>query len=299
MALETISGQDAAVEVLRRALRTGRVAHAYTFVGPGGVGRKRVAIEFAKTLVAPQGGPAAERVERGAHPDVFVVEPTPPPDNPKGVLRIRIENIRELERLAVLRPAQAAWKVFIVHDAEAMTPQTQHAFLKTLEEPPARTIIILIVSRLRALLATVRSRCQIIRFTPITPEGTLALLPDGRGEERMRALQFLWDAEQKGAEAIFYGSEALERNREKAEAVVEACWLWYRDLLCAEGGGAARLAVYGAHDPLRRDGAQQLTLDDVVKGLDACREAWQAIQGNVSPRLTVEVLLTRLGRRAA
>lgn len=290
---EAIRDQDEAVALLRRAVATGRVAHAYAFVGPSGVGRKLAALAFAKALVAPGGGGAAARVERGAHPDVRLIQPTPPENNPKGPLAVRIESIRSLERMAALRPAEAPWKVFIVDDADRMTAATPQAFLKTLEEPPDRTVIVLILSQLRALPLTVLSRCQIVRFRPRQPEGALALLPDGGDETRRGALGAVTTIE--GAEAILKTGEEVGRDRQAAETLVEACWLWYRDLLCAAAGADERLRVFGA--AVR--GTEGRSLDEVLGGLTACRESWLALQGNVSPRLTVEVLLSRLGRPAA
>jgi DNA polymerase-3 subunit delta' len=293
VALEAIREQDEAVDMLRRALEGGRVAHAWAFIGPHGVGRRTTALAFAKALVAPAGGAAAGRADRGLHPDVHLVGPTPPVSNPKGTPAIRVDNIRELERLAALRPAEAPCKVFIVDGAETMTGAAPQAFLKTLEEPPARTVIILILTQARALPATVLSRCQIVRFRPRPAEGVVALLPAGAGPERERALGWLAQAQSRGPEAILQIGEALGRDREAAEGAVETCWLWYRDLLCAHGGGDPRLAVFAG-----RATAGRRSLDEIVAGLSACREAWQAIQGNVSPRLTVEVLLSRLTKAA-
>jgi DNA polymerase III subunit delta' len=291
-ALSTIRGQDEAVALLRQAVATGRVAHSYAFVGPAGTGRKLTALAFAKTLVAPEGGRAAERVDRGAHPDVRLIAPTPPEGNPKGPQAVRIESIRALERLAALRPAEASTKVFIVDDADRMTVATPQAFLKTLEEPPERTVIILILTQLRALPATVLSRCQVVRFRPHQLEGTVALLPDGRSQSRSEALGLLAAAQAGGADAILKSGEAVGRDREKAERVVDACWLWYRDLLCDEVGADSRLRVFRETTDRPRE---TRALDQVLTALAACREAWQALQGNVSPRLTVEVLLSRLG----
>jgi DNA polymerase-3 subunit delta' len=292
-ALNEIVGQGEAVELLRRALEGGRVAHAWAFIGPRGAGRRTTALAFAKALVAPSGGAAALRVDRGLHPDVHLLGPTPPASNPKGTPAIRVENVRELERLASLKPALAPWKVFIVDDAETMTGAAPQAFLKTLEEPPARTVIILVLSQARALPATVLSRCQIVRFRPRAAEGAVALLPGGAGEDRARALGWLAQAESDGPEGILRIGEAVGRDREAALAAVETCWLWYRDLLCSQGGADARLAVFTGTAK-----ASGRSLDEVVAGLSACREAWQAIQGNVSPRLTVEVLLSRLTKAA-
>src|SRR6202171_2654882 len=216
MALDSIVGQDEAVELLRRTLEGGRIAHAWAFVGPHGAGRKTAALAFAKALVAPSGGAAASRVDRGLHPDVHLLGPTPPASNPKGTPAIRVENIRELERMASLKPAEAPWKVFIVDEAETMTGAATPAFLKTLEEPPARTVIILVLNQVRALPATVLSRCQIVRFRPRAAEGTVALLPGGAGEERARALGWLAQAQAGGPERILHIGGAVRRHSPEA-----------------------------------------------------------------------------------
>jgi hypothetical protein len=294
--LDAIRDQSEAVTLLRRAIATERVAHAYAFVGPEASGRKATALAFASELVAPQGGPAAARVERGSHPDVHLLGPTPPPSNPKGTPALRIETVRELERRAALKAAEAAWKVFIVDEAERMTLSTPQALLKTLEEPPARTVIILILSQLRALPATVLSRCQVVRFRPRLVEGVPALFPDLRGEGPARSVRLLAEARAQGVEAILRLGDQIGRDRQAAEAFVEACWLWHRDLLCRLAGAAPRLAVFG--EATAKAGMAP-SLDQALAALRDCREAWFALQGSVSPRLSVEVLLGRLTGKAA
>jgi DNA polymerase-3 subunit delta' len=293
--------QPQAVEHLRRALAADHVAHAYAFVGPHGSGRKAAALALATALIARDAGPGAravaDRIARGVHPDVHLIQPTPPESNAKGALAHRVDGVRELERLAALRPAEAPVKVFIVDEAEKMTLATPQAFLKTLEEPPARTVIVLILAQPGALPATVLSRCQIVRFLPAPAEGTLALLPDGRGEARQRALKMLATVEAGGGHAVLASGEALGRDREAAETVVETCWLWYRDLLAAQAHPAPPL-VFAEHAEALRARAAALSLDDIVWGLTACREARLAIAGNVSPRLSVEILLSRLATAA-
>src|SRR5207245_9026750 len=130
---------------------------------------------------------------------------------------------------------------------EAMTGAAPQAFLKTLEEPPARTVIILILEQLRAMPATVLSRCQIVRFRPVVPEGAVALLPGGGGPERERALKWLAQAQSRDAGAELQVGEAIGRDREAAEGMVETWWLWYRDLLCAQAGEVGRDQV--THGP--------------------------------------------------
>jgi DNA polymerase-3 subunit delta' len=284
-----IADQDEAVALLRRAVASDRVAQAYAFVGPPGAGRRLTALAFAKALVAPGDGRAAARIDRGAHPDVRVLAPTPPEKNPKGPLAVRIEDIRALEHQAALRPVEAARKIFIIDDADRMTGATPQAFLKTLEEPPGHTVIVLILTHPRALPPTVLSRCQIVRFRPRRPAGVLALLPDGRDERYAPALQTLEDVGREGPEAALRVGESVGRDRDAAGTLVEACWMRYRDLLCQGAGGAPRLSVFAPPEA-----PSLIGVDEAVRGLSACREAWLALEGNVSPRLTVEVLLSQL-----
>jgi DNA polymerase-3 subunit delta' len=361
MAFEAVRGQAAAVDVLTRALASGRVAHAYAFVGPSGVGRKLVAIEFAKALLCPHPMPltssplpggerqgeglrvrvnacgrcaACRKVGAGTHPDFMLIKPTPPESNPRGTVAIRIEAIRQLEQRAALCPAESAWKVFIVDDAGRMTPEAPQAFLKTLEEPPARTVIILILAQTRELPATVLSRCQVVRFVPLGEEEAVALL-EARGmdgptarllarasqgrpglalaqdpkewvERREQALSILAEigagrvaAPEGWVGALFKWSETLGRDRALMEQLIETWWLWYRDLLCAKASGDPRLLIHGDRAAELTQGAAARSWEELLQGLAACREAWQALQRNVSPRLTLEVMLSRLALGAA
>lgn len=349
MGFDVIHGQAAAIEVLTRALAAGRVAHAYAFVGPSGVGRKLTALAFAQALLCPLTPPsppvgerikgegpqvracgrclACQKVARGVHPDLMVIAPTPPATNPRGTVAIRIETIRELESWAGLCPAEGPWKVFIVDDAERMTHEAPQAFLKTLEEPPARTVIILILSEARGLPATVLSRCQVVRFGPLDEEATAAILerrgmdgptarllarasqgrpglalaqdPKAWAEQRERALTILDEVGSGGAGALFKWAESLGRDRAQVEQLITAWWLWHRDLLCAKAGGDPRLLIHGDRPEAVRAAAEGRSWEELFQDLGACREAWRALQGNVSPRLTLETTLSRLALGAA
>ena len=111
MALEALDGQPRAQRLLTRALESGRVAHAYAFIGPAGSGRTSAALAFATALLCSKGGCGACRDCRLAtarqHPDLHVIAPTPPEKNPKGTPLIRIEAVHELGRRASLKPAMA------------------------------------------------------------------------------------------------------------------------------------------------------------------------------------------------
>jgi DNA polymerase III subunit delta' len=292
VAFEKIDGQPRAVELLRRALAGGRLAHAYAFVGPVASGRTTTALAFAQALLCPAGGcgtcRACALVAVRQHPDLHLIVPTPPETNPRGARTIRIGAVRELQRQAALTPARASRKVFVLDEAERMTGEAPQSFLKTLEEPPDRTIIILVLPGVRSLPATVLSRCQIVRFQP-----RLGAEPADRGE----ASQALAEIRAQGVEALFRRAQAFERDRERAERFVDGCWLYCRDLLLAKSQAPARLLGDGAA-ALEREAANWTT-DDLLRGISVCREARRALAVNVGPRLTLEVVLARLALRAA
>jgi DNA polymerase-3 subunit delta' len=286
--LDAVGDQPRAAALLRRALATGRVAHAYAFVGPPGTGRTGTALAFAAALLCPRGGCGACRacaqVAERRHPDLHVIVPTPPESNPRGPRAIRIGAIRELERRAWLRPVAAERKVFVLDDADRMTEDAPQAFLKTLEEPPPRTVILLVLERVRAVPATIVSRCQLVRFQPP---------PAAPPAERAEALGWLEEVRRGGAEALFRLAQTVERDREAAERVVDALWFLCRDLALAKAGVGDERPGAGPGAALGEE-ARRWSWDDLWDGLAACREARRALAVNVTPRLTVEVLLSRL-----
>jgi len=291
---EALGDQPHAIELLRRTLTAGRVAHAYAFVGPPESGCAPAALAFAQALLCPTGGCGACRACAQAvarqHPDLHVISPTPPESNPKGPRAIRIGAIRALERQAALAPVLAARKVFVLDEAERMTGEAPQAFLKTLEEPPARTVVILVLARARAVPATVLSRCQIVRFLP---------RPASPTAEQAEAVEALAEVRAKGVEALFRRAQAFERDRERAERFVDACWLHCRNLLLIRCGAPGRLLTDPvAAEALAREAAAW-TVEALLQAITTCRQARQALAVNVTPRLTLEVVLARLALRAA
>ena len=153
-AFERFPEQPEAKRLLRAALDEGP-AHAYLFHGPPGVGKRPAAVAFAGELI---GEP--DRVHRGAHPDVYVLEPVGD--------QIRIDDIRALRRDLHMRPFEAARRVYLVYAAETMNEDAADALLKDLEEPPAYAVIVLVADDLGPLPETIRSRCQLVPFTRLS-----------------------------------------------------------------------------------------------------------------------------------
>ena len=293
MTPDVLADQPRVGQLLRRALETGRIAHAYAFIGPPGTGRTSSALTFARALLCERGGCGACRDCRLAtarqHPDLHVIVPTPPEKNPKGTPLIRLDEIHELERKASLRPAMAARKVFIVDDAERMTPEGPQAFLKTLEEPPARTVMILVLPNSRALPATVLSRCQPVRFRPCADPAI--------AEGVMAALALLTEVRGQGAEAMLRRTQRMDRG--KAEALVDGFWRLGRDLLLAASGAPPALLTTPERAEVIEKEAEAWTAEELLAMIRLCREARDGLTRNVSPGLTMEVLLSRLALRAA
>ena len=173
----SLRGHDRVVESIRRALLGGRLPHAFLFVGPEGVGKLAFALQLARTLLcervpeaelAPCGVcPGCVQVVGGTHPDLLRVAR---PDD-KHELPIRV--IRDLCLDLGLKPARGGRKVAIVDDADDMNDEAANAFLKTLEEPPAGSVLILIGTSAEGQLETIISRCRVVRFDPL-PESELA-----------------------------------------------------------------------------------------------------------------------------
>jgi len=189
MSFREILDQDIAVHALQAAMEKDRVAHAYIFVGPAGVGRKLTARVFAMSLNCesfedcnPCGACASCRlIAEGKHPDVQTIMPT------KRSSTITVEQIEALLPFAHMRPLRGKHKVFILSEADRLGAGSANKMLKTLEEPPPRTAFILITENPERVLPTVVSRCQMIKFGRLRTGSVERILISDYGIERQSA----------------------------------------------------------------------------------------------------------------
>ena len=178
MSFDKILDQSTAVRTLRSAIAKSRVAHAYIFVGPAGVGRKLAAGVFAKSLNCEnfrEGNPCEEcagcrLIADGRHPDVQTIKPK------KRSSTITVEQIENLLPFAHMRPLRGKVKVFVISDADRMRMESANKLLKTLEEPPPQTVFVLVTERPESVLPTVASRCQPIKFGRLRTESVARIL---------------------------------------------------------------------------------------------------------------------------
>jgi hypothetical protein len=204
--MTAILGQHRALQTLQAALRSGRMHHAWVFCGPKGVGKFTTAVELATivldpgarpdehgALAADPAGETARLIAAGTHPDLHIIRKelalhseipglrTKKLTNiPLDLLRERMIggwiNGKEFDAPVYHTPVRGHGRVFIIDEAELLDQETQNALLKTLEEPPRATCIILVTDDPDRLRPTIRSRCQMIRFTPLDEAAMTAWL---------------------------------------------------------------------------------------------------------------------------
>ncbi len=165
--LEEIVGQPKAIHVLSKALHSGHLPHVYLFVGPEGVGKETTALALFFKLICREGiacgkCKACRKFIRGVHPDVEIIRPSGK--------SIKIDQIRTLESNLHFAPLESARRLILITEADLLTREAANSLLKSLEEPPLYTLFVLLAPSPDALLPTIVSRSQIVRFRPIPPE---------------------------------------------------------------------------------------------------------------------------------
>jgi DNA polymerase-3 subunit delta' len=250
---DDLLGQERVAGFLRRSVADGTGTHAYLFVGPPGSGKKRAARALACALLCDDGGcgacPACIRVGRGSHPDVSIVEP-------EGAATYMVEQVRDLIHDVSLRPVEGRVKVYILDRAEAFNPQAANALLKTLEEPPDHAVLVLLSTSYEALIPTVSSRCQVVRFSALPTSAAMAVLAERTGAGSDDALAALAASGGVVPRAIeFLGSAARREARQRLLGVL-------RDLPVMDG----RDVLAAARDLLA---LVRAPLDDVRTRQDA------------------------------
>lgn len=324
MRFAEVLDQHHAISLLRSALRGGRIHHAYLFAGPAGTGRSETAAAFAQALQCEGYQEDScgvclpcRKVPSGVHPDVRWVRPA------EGKTTIGIDQVRDVRREASYGPHEGRWKVFVFCPADAMLAEAQNSLLKLLEEPPARVVFVLVVESAQALLPTVVSRCQMVRFN-LVPIGqiehalraqlgvdaararVLAALSAGRAaraaawardpqalQDRDAVVEQLVRAEREGLLGLLQAAEFLAQDRSRLADRLEVASLWYRDLLVwRETQDPSLLVNLDRRDQIE-ELSRRLDTSALRRRVEALEEARWVIRRNVSPRLALEAALLR------
>jgi len=321
MNFSSIIGQDRPVGILKRALANNAVAHAYLFSGEQGIGKRLTALALAAALncdaAGPDGGcgtcPACRRIAAGSHPDVHLLAPETD--------EIKIDQVRQVQEDLSLKAFEGRRKVLIVDGAEAMNEASSNAFLKTLEEPPGDSLIVLVTSLPRGLLPTIRSRCQELQFQPLPRRPLAAVLRERRGlpeedawflaalsrgsigralamdaqEEREARERFLSLMDGLGGlrrDEVLSLAEGIAKDRDGFGRLLDLGVEWLRDRMVYGRTGDERLLVFPGnigHGPVP-------SLPKVLQDLDLFAASRTHLERRVSAQLVAENLLLKLGR---
>ena len=219
---EKIIAQEKAKKILSEQIKNNKIPHAYIFMGEEGTGKMLTAIEFAKILnctindyTKVDAGPcnhclSCEHIDKGTFPDLHIInfekqDEIAEKESEKGKTKLGIKLIRYMQEKVYIKATDGKWKFFIIEPAEKMTIEAFNCLLKTLEEPPDNTIIILIAKHKETIPVTILSRAQTVFFQPL------------HTEEVSKYLQEKHSLSQENADKI---AEMSEGSIEKAEQLM-------------------------------------------------------------------------------
>jgi DNA polymerase-3 subunit delta' len=327
---ESIIEQDLPVRILTTFLKYGTIPHALLFTGIEGVGKESTALAFAMACNcsgqdSDPGQPepdipcghckSCRKIETGNHPDIIRVTPSGP--------FIKISQIRSLCQTLALKPYEAKRRVVIITGAQGMNPAAGNAFLKMLEEPPLKTILILLATHTSDLLPTIVSRCQQIRFKPISREKLDSVLVDEHGIKPGEAMilatmaggsisRALWMHRAQWVsrrnwlinemEALTSGpvnrllafGEQLSKNKDSLQDSLEVMKSWLRDLVVSQMN-AGRI-INRDLIPEIQHVTQKMSVSALLDRIDTIQETQNAIHTGTNLRLAMEAMLLKLAR---
>lgn len=320
-----IIGHEQQILQMQSAMEQDRIPHAFLFRGPDGIGKKTIALTFAKALNCLKGAPNAcdscascRKADHGNHLDIILLEP-------EGQF-IKVQAIREFQERLKFRSWEGRKRVCIIDEADRMNEVAANALLKTLEEPPPDNVIILVTSRPHQLPPTILSRCQQLRFSPLPEERVAEYLQTALAEEAESARQLAasaggsiaWARAMHSAAflqmrrdicdwvATGAGSDPLERlaglNRfgSKREDVLERLSVLrtiYRDALVYKETGARDMLINQDREDIVGLLAERSPVQGLLSDIRAVDRAWHAVEQNADKTLTLEVMLLRLSEK--
>ena len=321
MRFSDITGHEQIIAHLQNAIANGKVSHAYIFDGPRQSGKGMLAGAFAQALLCEEHGTdgcgrcrSCRQAESGSHPDIIRVTHEKPNT-------ISVNDIREQVNGTILTKPynlSSRFKVYIIDEAEKMNEQAQNALLKTLEEPPAHAVILLLSANASSFLPTIRSRCVTLSLRPAADAQIRALLMQKYQVVDYRADLCTAFAQGNVGKAVsLAGSASFNelkeqtvrflrgiRNSGPAELVesireildfqmqddfLDLILFWFRDVLCFKAAGGGARLLYSDRKAEIREEAEALSWKGLGSIFDALEEVCRQLRENVGAPLALEL----------
>ena len=331
-----IRGHEPVLKQVEKTFKEGRNAHAYLLVGPAHVGKRSLALGMAQAVncLVIEDAPCGKcsqcsRIATAKHADVRVIGVQSASEDAPSRREIGIDDIRQVEHQASLKPYEGTHRVFIFDGAEFMSEESANALLKTLEEPPPNVLIILLTSREESLLPTIRSRCRRLELKPLPISEVATELVDTHSmsqeeadklarlsqgclgwaisaasnpsiiEKRNESLERISRLSSASLEEKFtYAAELASlyySNRDEARDTLLLWLRWWRDLLLVKEGAEEFVLNLDWKQGLLLQ-ASVITTAQLTRFIRAILTTFEALEDNANPRLTLEVLMLSLPR---
>ncbi|MAF20454.1 MAG: hypothetical protein CMI55_02105 [Parcubacteria group bacterium] len=294
-----VIGHQRILDFFKKSIKNNRLAHAYLFTGSAYLGKRTVALEFIKMLIGGE-------LDKTVHPDVHIAEP-------ESV--ISIKQIREIQHQMSLFPYQAPYKIVLIDQADKMTAQASNCFLKTLEEPTGKAILILITSKPKSLLSTIISRCQQVNFLSVNEKEIekglesmgqvrdlkrIVRLANGRPglavrysenpellKNQAKIINQLEELLKADLNRRYQYIEKIAKDLPLAQQVLEHWLFWFRDLLLLSVGCADRAIC-----PVAVNYKDSYSLGKIKSIIQAIRRtSWLLANPSINAQLALEVLV--------
>ncbi|MBQ8527377.1 MAG: DNA polymerase III subunit delta' [Lachnospiraceae bacterium] len=317
-----IYGQKQIVDHFKNALESGKISHAYIINGERSSGKEFIAKIFAMALQCENNDTepcnechSCKQAVSGNHPDIIKVTHEKP-------ATIGVEDIRGgVNNDVVIKPYSSPWKIYIINEAEKMTVQAQNALLKTLEEPPAYAVILLLTSNLEALLPTIQSRCVVLNMKPVPDDVIKKYLmqdihiPDYKADvctafargnlgkakalaaseefdniktEAVSLLKYIRDME---ITEIMSAIKKINDYKIDINDYLDILSVWYRDVLLFKATNDVNHLIFKDEIQYIKKVSNQSAYEGIEIILDALEKAKARLRANVNFELTMELLL--------
>ena len=316
-----VVGHKDIINYIRNAVREDKVSHAYILNGERGAGKKMLANLFAATLLCEKGGPdpcnechSCRQAESGDHPDIIKVTHEKPNS-------ISVDDIREqVNNTIMIKPYQGPYKVYIIPQADMMTPQAQNALLKTIEEPPEYAVIMLLTENADTLLPTINSRCVMLKLRNIkdtlikkylmetmqVPDykadmctafaqgnmGRAIMLANSEhfNEIRDEAVQLLKYINEMELSEIVQAVSRITAYKLEINDYLDIIMIWYRDVLLYKATKDMDKVVFKDQIKYIKERAKRSSYEGIELIIESLEKAKARLKANVNFDLVMELL---------